>query len=89
MSSEWDEDLFLDIDTRPEYKGPERRRDVHLSARQIERIVEKAAERAVQQMLDSGYKAVGRNVVEKGMWIIGAVAIGIFSYLASKGWIRI
>lgn len=88
-AAEWDEQYFLNIDEEgTEYTGPERRRDVHLSAGQIERIVDRAAERAVRQMLDDGYKAVGRNVIEKGMWLVGAISCGIFAYLASKGWIK-
>ena len=71
------------------YRGPERRREVHITDAQIERIVDKAATRAVQQVLDSGYKSVGKNVIEKGVWLVGAISCGLFAYLASKGWIRI
>lgn len=71
------------------YQGPERRREVHISDAQIARIADKAATRAVQQVLDSGYKAVGKNVVEKGVWVIGAIACGLFAYMTSKGWIRL
>lgn len=71
------------------YTGPERRREVHISPNQIEKIAEKAAAKAVQQMIDTGYRAVGRNVVEKGMWVVGAISCGVFAYFASKGWIKL
>lgn len=84
-----DDDDDVEFENSRGYTGPERRREVHITASQIEKIAQKAAEKAVSQMIDTGYKAVGRNVVEKGMWIVGAVSCGIFAFLASKGWIKL
>lgn len=82
------EDDGVEFENSKGYTGPERRREVHITASQIEKIAQKAAEKAVSQMIDTGYKAVGRNVIEKGMWLVGAISCGIFAYLASKGWIK-
>jgi hypothetical protein len=83
------------------YRGPERRKEVHISDEQIERIAEKAAQKAakeaakdaaelaLQEMFNYGYKAVGKNVIEKGMWVVGVLACGLFAWLASKGFIRV
>jgi len=71
------------------YKGPERRKEVHITQEQIERIADKAARRALEQMINDGYKAVGKNVVEKGIWIVGVIACSLFAWLATKGFIKI
>lgn len=71
------------------YKGPERRREVYLSDDQIEQIAEEAAKRALKHMIEDGYKAVGKNVIEKGAWVVGVLACGIFAWLASKGFIKV
>jgi hypothetical protein len=76
---------FVDTDA---YQGPERRKEVHITDAQIERIAAQAAEKAVQHVLDTGYRVVGRNVIEKGIWLVGAVSCGLFAYFASKGWIK-
>ena len=68
---------------------PERRRQVHITKAQIDHIAEKAAEKAVARMIDTGYRAVGKNVVEKGFWVVGLVSCGIFSFMVAKGWIKV
>jgi hypothetical protein len=77
---------FIDTDG---YRGPDRRSEIHLTPAQIDRIATKAAEKAVSKMIDDGYRAVGKNVVEKGLWIIGLVACGLFAVATSKGWIKL
>lgn len=71
------------------YRGPDRRREAHLSDEQIEQIAEEAAKRALKHMIEDGYKAVGKNVIEKGAWVVGVLACGIFAWLASKGFIKV
>ena len=80
------------------YAGPDRRRHhegaapVILTEDQMQSIVDRAAERAadlaVQRVLDIGFKAVGRTVVEKVLWIIGLCAVGLYFYLQSKGLLK-
>ncbi len=70
------------------YTGPERRSamvQVTLSEEQIEEIAEKAAALAVQKTMDDMYKHVGKNVVQKFIWIVGVCAVGIYAFLKGKG----
>jgi hypothetical protein len=50
-----------------------------LTEADIERIAEKAAERALEKV----YSQVGRSIVTKVLWIVGAVGLG---FAAAKGW---
>jgi hypothetical protein len=52
-----------------------------LTEADIERIAEKAAERALEKV----YSQVGKSVVTKALWIIGALGLG---FAAAKGWWR-
>lgn len=50
-----------------------------LTEADIERIAEKAAERALEKV----YSQVGKSFVTKILWICGAAALG---FAAAKGW---
>lgn len=71
-----------------QYAGPERRVTLPLSDDQIERIAEKAADRAVEKMTAEAYKAIGRGVVNKALWIIGMIATAGVIWLAKAGHIK-
>lgn len=71
-----------------EYSGPDRRREPHITQKQIDDIAEKAAELAVSKLMDTGFKAVGKTVIEKLFWIVGVLAIGGYLWLESKGHIK-
>jgi len=62
------------------YDGKERRKNP-LSDEQIDEIAERAAERALEKV----YEQIGRSVVKKALWIIGAGAIALAAFLAGKG----
>lgn len=47
-------------------------------------IARKAAEMAVKQITDEFHKGVGRNVVNRWLIIIGAVAV---AFATGKGWV--
>ena len=51
----------------------------YLTEDDIERIAEKAAEKALEKV----YSQVGRSVITKFLWILGAAALG---FAAAKGW---
>ena len=53
-----------------------------LTEADIERIAELAAERALEKV----YSQVGRNIVTKLLWFVGATALG---FIAAKGWWKI
>lgn len=68
------------------YTGPERRREVHLTEKQIEAIAERAASKAAAKVVEQGYQAIGKNVIQKGFWLVGAAVIG---FGAARGWIKL
>ncbi len=55
---------------------------------QIERIAERAAEKAVAKLTDHVYREVGRGVVQRFVWIVGALAVGLFIWAKSQGFIK-
>lgn len=50
-----------------------------LTESDIERIAEKAAGRALEKV----YSEVGRSIVTRALWIVGAAAL---SFAVAKGW---
>ena len=52
-----------------------------LTEADIERIAEEAAKRALEKV----YSEVGRSIVTKALWIVGAAALG---FAAARGWLR-
>jgi hypothetical protein len=61
------------------YNGPERRGP--LSDEQIELIAERAAEKALEKV----YASVGKSVVHKILWLVGAAALALAAYLKGVG----
>jgi hypothetical protein len=62
------------------YNGPERRQYVGLSEDDIERIATRAKELALRDI----YISVGKSVVSKIMWVLGAAAAAIAAWLQFK-----
>lgn len=56
-----------------------------LTEDQIEAIAEKAAEKAINKLTSHVYQEVGKSVVSKLFYLVGACAIGIFLWLKHKG----
>jgi len=52
-----------------------------LTEADIERIAEEAAKRALEKV----YSEVGRSIITKALWIVGAAALG---FAAARGWLR-
>ena len=63
------------------YDGPERRKFAGLTEEEVDYIAEKAAERALEKV----YASVGKNVVRRIMWLVGAAALGVIVWLGSEG----
>ena len=55
--------------------------EVQLTDAQIDEIAEKAAERAFQKI----YQNVGKSVLTKLTWMVGAAVIGLFMWLGGHG----
>lgn len=62
------------------YDGPERR-TAGLSDEQMELLAEKAAEKALQKV----YAEVGKGVMRKLAWVIGAAVVGLLLWMGGKG----
>jgi cobalamin biosynthesis protein CobD/CbiB len=56
-----------------------------LTDKEIEDIVEKVTERVIENV----YTSVGRSVVTKFFWFMGVAAIGVVTYLAGVGHIKV
>ena len=67
-----------------EWDGRERRR-LPLSEDQIEEIAEKAAEKAIEKLTNHVYQEVGRSIVSKLFYIVGACSLGAYLWLKNKG----
>ena len=63
------------------YDGEERRKLQPLSDEQIDAVAERAAEVALERV----YTQIGRSVVSKVMWLVGAGALALAAWLAGKG----
>lgn len=63
------------------YEGPERRAGPTLSDAEIEAIAERAAEKALERV----YTQIGKSVVNKMLWLLGAAGLAVFAYLKGAG----
>lgn len=52
---------------------------------EIEKIAEKAAEKAIEKLTNHVYQEVGRSVISKFVYIVGACSLGLYLWLKSKG----
>ena len=69
------------------YTGPERRSDPHLSDEQIEDIAERAAEKAVEKMTSGVYQAIGKSILDKALYLTGAIGLGVWFWMKKNGWV--
>ena len=63
------------------YKGEERCAHPTLSDDQIERIAERAAEVALERV----YTQIGKSVVLKVLWLLGAASLAVVAWLNGAG----
>jgi hypothetical protein len=63
------------------YEGPERRTAPVLTEEQIDAIAERAAERALAKV----YEQIGRSVVTKILWVLGAAALALAAWMKGSG----
>lgn len=62
------------------YKGPERRQYAQLPEEEFERLAIRAKELALQDI----YIAVGKSVISKIMWVLGAASAAVAAWLHFK-----
>jgi hypothetical protein len=63
------------------YDGPDRRTAYPLTPEQLEQIAERAAEKALERV----YTEIGKSVVNKILWVLGAAGLALFAYLKGAG----
>lgn len=68
-----------------DYQGPERRQNPTLSDEQIERIAERAAEVALEKV----YTSIGKSVVSKFLWLVGAGTLAVAAWLNRSGHLKL
>src|SRR3990167_7094416 len=61
-------------------KPPEERRANVLTEEQVEELKER--------ILASVYEDIGRSLVKKGLWALGAVLAALLTWLAAKGYVK-
>lgn len=59
-----------------------------LTDSEIDQIAEKAAERAVAKLTAHVYQEVGKGVVKRLFWIVGALAVGLYLWASAKGLVK-
>ena len=59
----------------------------YLTTEDIEQIAENAADKAVKKITDQVYLEVGKSVINKFLWALGAITVGFVMWLHSKGFI--
>lgn len=63
------------------------RAESHLSEDQIEEIAEKAAEKAVEKLTAGVYRSIGKTVVDRFLWIAGALSVGVWLWAKKSGFV--
>ena len=67
-----------------------RKQSIQLTDEQIEEIAEiaeKAAEKAVEKMTNQIYLEVGKGVVKRALYLLGALVVGAGLWAKAKGWL--
>lgn len=72
------------------YDGPDRRQPVQamvLTDDQVEIIANKAADKAVEKLTNQIYVNVGKGVVKRFFYLLGAATVGVYLWLVHVGWL--
>ena len=64
-----------------DYQGPERRASSPLTEEQLEAIAERAAEKALEKV----YASIGKSIVQKFLWLVGAAALALAAWMKGSG----
>lgn len=66
----------------PQTRSPDR---PLLDDSELEKIAERAAEKAIKKLTNHVYQEVGKSVISKFVYIVGACSLGLYLWLKSKG----
>jgi len=58
-----------------------------LTEEQIDTIAERAADKAVEKLTDHIYMEVGRGVIKRVVYVLGAFVIGVVLWAKKQGWL--
>ena len=58
-----------------------------LTEEQIDTIAERAADKAVEKLTNHIYMEVGRGVVKRVVYVLGAFVIGVVLWAKKQGWL--
>lgn len=56
-----------------------------LDESELEKIAERAAEKAVEKLTNHVYQEVGKSVISKFVYIVGACSVYLYLWMKSKG----
>lgn len=56
-----------------------------LADSELEKIAELAAEKAIKKLTNHVYQEVGKSVISKFVYVVGACSVGLYLWLKSKG----
>lgn len=65
----------------------ERRHTVCLTDEQINLIAERASDKAVEKITSHVYQEIGRTILQKAIWVLGAIGAGLYLWLGNHGYI--
>ena len=73
--------------TEPKITCPNEHCDLsmHIDDNMVEKIAEKAAQKAIEKLTSSVYQSVGRTVLTRFTWVVGATVVGIYIWLKKIG----
>ena len=54
-------------------------------ASELEKLAERAAEKAIEKLTNHVYQEVGKSVISKFIYIVGACSVGLYLWMKSKG----
>lgn len=69
------------------YKTPRRETGVDVDGHK--KLTDEEIEEIKQQLLDSIYKDIGKSLVKKFLWVLGAVVLAALAWLNGSGHIKI
>lgn len=58
-------------------------------ADQMEHLVDKIADKAVEKITAQAYQLVGKTVIDRLFVLVGILAIGITAWAVGKGWVKL
>ena len=57
-------------------------------ADQMEHLVDRIADKAVEKITAQAYQLVGKTVIDRMFMLVGILAIGLTAWAAGRGWIK-